>query len=223
MKKTLVLLALCIFTFALFWADAETYTYKSDEFGIFIIGWSKAGNLAYGRMTSDCGNYGPCKELSVVIMDMVEDKLIWNHTTGPDGGISGNVYESFAQFWSGEYTIIAGALSEKGIQSNCSECRIIDTNSLQAQYEMTVKVVEEEDPETPGFSKTSIYVFDSKGRKKRVSQDAGYSPTSRTVLGFVKSPFEKRIALLVRTDYSGPEMGSSSYAFIGCHLTYGFK
>ena len=48
MKKILILSALSIFTLALLWTDSAVYTYKSDEYGMYIIGWSKAGNLAYG-------------------------------------------------------------------------------------------------------------------------------------------------------------------------------
>ncbi|MBN1798782.1 MAG: hypothetical protein JW822_09395 [Spirochaetales bacterium] len=223
MKKNFMLAALCVCALGLPWADSAVYTYKTGEYGIFIIGWSKGGKLAYGRSTGDCGNYGPCRQFSVTLMDMVDDKQVWGHSTGPEGNIAGSTYENFAQFWNGEYATIAAALSGNKIQSACSGCMIMDTNSLQEQYGITVEVMTDEDPETPGFSKTSIIVYDGAGRKKTVSADSGFSPTKQTVLGFVKSPFEKRIALLVRTDYSGPEMGSSSYAFIGCHLAYGFN
>jgi hypothetical protein len=223
MKKILVLSALSIFALALLWTDSAAYTYKSDEYGMYIIGWSKAGNFAYGRSISDCGNYGPCTQLSVVIMDMVEDKQVWSHSTGPEGGISGKTYKNFSEFWNGENTLITTALLGRGIKPDCADCRIMDTSSLREQYGITVEVMTEEDPETPGFSKTSIIVYDGVGRQKTVSEDSRSLPVSQTVLGFVKSPFEKRIALLVRTDYSGPEMGNKSYAFIGCHLAYGFN
>jgi hypothetical protein len=149
MKKTFVFLIVCIVSLSLLWADSAAYTYKSAEHGVYIIGWSKAGNLAYGKLTSSCGNYGPCTQLSVVIMDMVEDKQVWSHTTGPEGEISGKTYKSFSEFWNGENTVITTALLGRGIKPACSECRIIDISSLREQYGITVEVMTDEDPETP--------------------------------------------------------------------------
>ncbi|GIU81169.1 MAG: hypothetical protein D6687_10185 [Acidobacteria bacterium] len=212
----------------------EEFTEMEKEKSLIVekfypIGWSKDGKFAYLVEPADeaCG----CYFAKVVVQDLRSDKKLWSYSyVGKEGA-----KESIDTFWKSnkkkisqklrKYGIIA--LSTGGFALIKGDIRWRD-NLLRAELKVTKNPDIEDD-----FNKISSIVLEliseRKGRKTIYAERFGPKSYSgildARVVGYLKSPFEARVAFIlvkVRRGYEGlPHVTVNEV--IGADLISGFK
>jgi hypothetical protein len=200
----------------------------------YPIGWSKSGNFAYYTEPVDeaCG----CYYANLYILDLKSDKVLWKFEHQGDDFESakaeGKPY-SFATMWRANQKLFNGKLREYGIEPQGPTALL----SFPARYNGDIITADFQTKEKEGLGDQGLYgvvgsmtlQLNSKRNGKKAVLDYTYKeegiPLYVGMLGYVKSPFEPRIAVIlieIVRGYEGPP-NVGSVMITGASLQSGFK
>ena len=195
----------------------------------YPIGWSENGAFAYIVEPADeaCG----CYFANLVIKDLKTDKVLWHfdyESTGFDE--KDNKPKSIRAFWQFNQKLFSKKLREHQIRQKTGFVLeffpIINDGD-----ELTVTLSVERDRkrwETQFVSAIGVQVSSKRKGKKIVYEDRDLADSQvldATLLGYLKSSLEPRIALIlieVHRGYEGPP-NVAKVKLVGSDLSSGFK
>jgi hypothetical protein len=195
----------------------------------FPIGWSKDGKFAYYAEPGDeaCG----CYFGELFILDTVNDKELWSFKYNGLDDQDKPKYRAITDLWRKNRKLFSNKLNQYGIipQGRFSLLRF-PINSASDQLRADLKIEENKDEETRIYSivkKATLHISSRRGGKKIVHEETypEYGPLDIKVLGYLKSPYEQRVAIIVlevQRGYEGPPHTTHVNVF-GSSLTTGFK
>ncbi len=197
--------------------EAEVYLEFRD---LAVIGWSQDGKIAYVTWKDSSDGYGPCADLKVVVQSLVSDKILWSYDFFDD--YSG----AFEEVWKAQYPNFYRKLQEYGIVEHDTPLR-----SFPAEYDRWTVTCEVETIE--GNQEYGDYDIDyelravSPGRGVKVihSGNGVQGLQQAVVYGYLRSPYEDRIAVVLLEIYRGWEGPPSPVepVIVGCNLKSGFQ
>lgn len=199
---------------------------------LYPIGWSKDGKFAYYSEPGDeaCG----CYFANLVILDLVNDKVLWSFKyDGSDDAEKKGAPKSIRALWRKNRKLFSDKLRTYGIEPGRSFA--LGTFPFMwkgARLMADVKLKEKTDEDSRLYgtvTHASVQLISRREGRKTVwdhafSQDETY-PLDLDVVGYVKSPFEDRIAIIliqVFRGYEGPPH-STNIEVAGASLSRGFK
>jgi hypothetical protein len=205
-----------------------------DTENFYPIGWSKSGNFAYYTEPVDeaCG----CYFAKLFIVDLKSDKVLWKFEHQGDDFESdkkaGKPY-SFATMWRANQKLFSGKLREYGIEPQGRAALL----SFPASYKGDVVTADFKTKEKEGLGDQAIYgivgninlQLNSKRNGRKTVLDYSYKeegiPLYVGMVGYLKSPFEPRIAIILMEIYRGYEgpPNTGTVMIAGAHLETGFK
>lgn len=200
-----------------YYNDGVNMLYLTDV-EIYILGWSEDGKLAFLENRGIDGRGG--NDLYFTILDLVNDKPAFSHNYYYYDETDNCTLE---QFIKNNYKEIDKNLKKYGIkiQKTSYQPLPLKLNGSTYNFDITVK---ESGPGQYGFNEMIFFVDGTKNntQKKRITTSAGLC-NKALVTGYLKSPYENRIALIVahsRYIFEGSEIFLNFY---GCNLDKGFK
>lgn len=204
-----------------------------EEF--YPIGWSKDGKFAYYLEPPDeaCG----CYFGQLVILDLVNDKVLWSFDyNGLDhqGEEEKNAPKSINDLWRTNQKLFSDKLREHNIVPQGRFAFLLfPINYNGDQLKPDLKIKENKNEETSYYShvlQAELQLLSKRNGKKTVFEntygtDQEATPLDLKVLGYLKSPFEPRIAVMmieVHRGYEGPPH-PTHVKIVGSSLASGFK
>ncbi|HEX8920006.1 MAG TPA: hypothetical protein VF766_00925 [Pyrinomonadaceae bacterium] len=209
-------------------------TFYTENF--YPIGWSKSGNFAYYVEPVDeaCG----CYFAKLFILDLKSDKVLWTFEHEGDSidedQKAGKPY-SFSTLWRAKRKLFTDKLREHGIEpqgrfSLLSFPASYKGDSLMADFKAKRKDGLGEDAKIYGVVGTLNLQLASKRNGKKTVLDYSYPgedglPLYVGMVGYVQSPFEPRIAVILMEIYRGYEgpPNTGTVKIVGANLATGFK
>ncbi|MCQ2252138.1 MAG: hypothetical protein MJZ61_01675 [Bacteroidales bacterium] len=203
-----------------YYKESDSYIFEK----FYPIGWSKDGHFAYVVEPADeaAGLYF----FQLVIRNMISDKdvYVWKPEDEMESG-------SVRQVWKDNQMSFAAKLNEyKIVPDNNIKLLGTEFNTANNKYKVTIENKMETEPDF-GFEvvkTTNIFI---KSPELGVKQIFSYTENDaniclgRIVQGVIKSPFEERVAVLVRTEecgYEGPPNVIKTF-LVGSDLERSFK
>jgi hypothetical protein len=203
--------------------------------GFYPIGWSKDGKFAYYSEPADeaCG----CYFAKLVILDLRNDKVLWSFDyNGMDeqNEDEKNVPKSINDLWRRNRKLFSDKLREHNIVAQRPfNLLLFPINQAGDQLRADLAIKENKDEETRlyGIVSQATLQLISKRNGKKTILDKKYDseddpqPLEMKVMGYTKSPFEPRIAVLlieVHRGYEGPPH-TTHIKIVGSSLSSGFK
>jgi hypothetical protein len=200
-----------------------------EEF--YPIGWSKDGKFAYYTEPADeaCGCY--FAELSIV--DTVSDKVLWSfeYSGLDEENPDKPKYKAITDLWAKNRKLFSAKLNQYGIVALARPALLtFPINHAGDQLGTDLKIEEETDQEKRLYStvkKATLRLTSRRSGAKTVYEEAHpeYGPLTVRVLGYLKSPYEPRVAVVMIEAWRGYE-GPPHVTRIkvaGASLTAGFK
>ena len=211
-------------------APAELQYYKpSNEYifqKLYPIGWSKDGKFAYVIEPADeaAGLYF----FKLRIQSMISDKIVYEWELDPDEGVETG---SVKQMWKENQMTFAAALNEHKIIP-LKDIKLLGTefNTEEGKFKVTIENQMETDPDF-GFEVVKTTNIDIRASELGTKRIYSYTENDynqclgRIVQGVIKSPYEKRVAVLVKEElrgYEGPPNVVRSF-LVGADLERSFK
>ena len=211
-------------------APAELQYYKASNEYIFQkfypIGWSKDGKFAYVIEPADeaAGLYF----FKLRIQSMISDKIVYEWELDPDEGVETG---SVKQMWKENQMTFAAALNEHKIIPQ-KDIKLLGTefNTEEGKFKVTIENKMETDPDF-GFEVVKTTNIDIKASELGSKRIYSYTENDynqclgRIVQGVIKSPYEKRVAVLVKEElrgYEGPPNVVREF-LVGADLERSFK
>lgn len=195
----------------------------------FPIGWSKDGKFAYYTEPGDeaCG----CYFGRLIILDTVNDKELWSFKYDGLDDQDKPKYGAITDLWRKNRKPFSDKLNQYGIipQGSFSLLKF-PINNAGDQLKADLKIEENKDEETRIYSivkKATLQISSQRGGTKIVHEESypEYGPLDVKVLGYLKSPYEQRVAIIVlevQRGYEGPPH-TTHVKIVGSSLTTGFK
>ncbi len=195
----------------------------------FPIGWSKDGKFAYYTEPGDeaCG----CYFGQLIILDTVNDKELWLFKYDGLDDQDNPKYRAITDLWRKNRKLFSDKLNQYGIipQGRFGLLRF-PLNHAGDQLRANLKIEENKDEETRYYSKikkATLQISSRRGGAKTVHEESypEYGPLDMEVLGYLKSPYEQRVAIIllgVWRGYEGPPH-TTHVNVVGASLTTGFK
>lgn len=197
----------------------------------FPIGWSKDGKFAYYIEPGDeaCG----CYFAKLFITDLVNDKVLWSFEYDGQEEVDPDKpkYRAIADLWRKNRKAFSEKLNQYGIIPQRPFALLsFPINHAGDQLRTNLKIEEETDEEKrlySGVKKATLEINSRRGGTKSVYQTANaeYGPLDVKVLGYLKSPYQPRVAVImieVWRGYEGPPH-VTNVKIAGASLTTGFK
>lgn len=195
----------------------------------FPVGWSKDGKFAYYTEPGDeaCG----CYFGQLIILDTVNDKELWSFKYDGLDDQDKPKYKAITDLWRKNRRLFSDKLNQYGIiaQGSFSLLRF-PIASAGDQLRADLKIEETSDQEARiygAIKKATLQISSQRGGTKIVHEESypEYGPLDMKVLGYLKSPYEQRIAIIVlevQRGYEGPPH-TTHVKVVGSSLTTGFK
>jgi hypothetical protein len=201
----------------------------------YPIGWSKDGKLAYYVEPGDeaCG----CYFAKLVIKDLKSDKVLWQFdydSSDLQDTMKNRTPESLAALWRYKRELFNSKLKEHNI---IAQARFA-LSPFPAAYEgdqltadlKTKEATREEQDQSLGVIKSASLQLSSKRKGRKTIFEQTYKvdeslPLDMKVLGYLKSPCEPRVAVVmveVWRGYEGPPHTTHT-TIVGSTLDTGFK
>ena len=196
----------------------------------YPIGWSRDGRFAY--LVEPGGEDCDCYLARLVVQDMRTDKILWEHKHEGEQAETGGPKDTLASFWRKNQELFSKKLSEYGIEAGKSFALLgpqIDFRGDSLTPQLSIKT--DKDSLGPGQISSVRLQLDSKRRGKKVVYEEHYSNESygsligAKVFGYLKSPFEPLVALImieVHWGWEGPPHTTATRV-IGSSLLNGFQ
>lgn len=202
--------------------------------GFYPIGWSKDGKFAY--YTEPVDEACDCYFAKLFILDLKTDKVLWSFDydseTIEEAQKEKRPY-SFNTLWKQKRELFNGKLKEHGIVPQGRFALLPfpirqDGEQLAATVKLREKAGMEDDMRIYGDIDRATLMLTSRRSGQKVVLERDYPegmPLDVKALGYIKSPFEQRVALIFIEVYRGyegpPHVGQVNVA--GASLTTGFK
>jgi hypothetical protein len=195
----------------------------------FPVGWSKDGKFAYYTEPGDeaCG----CYFGQLIILDTVSDKELWSFKYDGLDHQDKPKYRAITDLWRKNRKLFSDKLNQYGIipQARFGLLKF-PINNAGDQLRADLKIEENKDEETRIYSKVkkaTLQISSRRGGTKTVYQESypEYGPLDMKVLGYLKSPYEQRVAIIlldVQRGYEGPPH-TTHVKVVGASLATGFK
>jgi hypothetical protein len=203
--------------------------------GFYPIGWSKDGKFAYYAEPGDeaCG----CYFGQLFILDLKNDKVLWSFNyNGLDyqGEENKNTPKSINDLWRKNRKLFSDKLREHNIVPQGRFAFLSFPISYDGdQLSTELKIKENKNEETSYYSavlQAELQLISKRNGKKTVYENTYGKPEEATplslkVLGYLKSPFEPRIAVMLIEIYRGYEgpPHTTHIKIVGSSLSSGFK
>jgi hypothetical protein len=209
-------------------------TFYTENF--YPIGWSKDGNFAYYVEPVDeaCG----CYFAKLFILDLKSDKVLWKFEHEGDSieeeQKAGKPY-SLVTLWRANRKLFSDKLREHGIEPQGRNLLL----SFPASYKGDILMADLKTKEKEGLGEdANLYgvvgkltlQLNSKRSGKKTVLDYTYPegealPLYVGAVGYVQSPFEPRIAVILMEIYRGYEgpPNTGTVKIVGANLETGFK
>lgn len=177
-----------------------------DEF--YALGWSRSNAFAYLERRS----VGPGRWARFRVVDLVDDRVLyeseWPDTEGPP------------DWWATKETQIEGVFGRFGLVPNDYQLGLFPLILDNEFYTLVLRAHRTE----PAWIDRLEVVTHSTGRGLKVVSDAGGAWRWATLLGFVPSPFENRLALILLVQPAGwaGDRQPLRFAVAGLSLKAGF-
>jgi hypothetical protein len=201
----------------------------------YPIGWSKNGNFAYYTepVDEECG----CYFAELFILDLKTDKILWKFEHRgdftDDDKKAGKPY-SFITMWRANQKLFSGKLREYGIEPQgrtplLSFPATYGGDRLTADFKTRNREGLGEDARIYGVVGHLFLQINSQRNGKKTVLDYAYTdeaiPLYVGMVGYVKSPFEPRVAIILMEIYRGWEgpPNTGSVKIVGADLVSGFK
>lgn len=185
------------------------------DFGIepfYPIGWSKDGKFAYYLEPVDeaCG----CYFGKLVIVDLKNDAVVWqfDYTSESDEERNDKKPKSLAALWAANRKLFSDKLNENNIEPQRTT-RVLPlpvtykTDRLTPSLSIERKPMREEDRIYGDISRARVQLTSRRNGMKTVL-DQKYpdaKPLYVGTVGYLKSPFEPRVAIILVEIYRGYE------------------
>lgn len=198
----------------------------------YPIGWSKDGKLAYYVEPGDeaCG----CYFAKLVIKDLRSDKVLWQFdydSSELQDTLKNRTPESLAALWRYRRDLFNSKLREHNIVARGRFALL----SFPAAYEgdqlsADLRTKETSGEQLYGVISNAVLQLSSKRKGRKTIFEETYkadegSPLDMKVLGYLQSPFEPRVAVVmiaVWRGYEGPPH-TTHVTIVGASLDTGFK
>lgn len=183
---------------------------------IYPLGWSEDGKFAY---VSETSSFGVNTHLELIVRDLTEDKDIVSERWADE-------YDDFPNFWKSEQSIIAKTITQHTIiPSNTFELFDFPYDYQGISYSPKLSTSHYDS----GAAKNQkLIIQKSDGASKQIfseeHEDFEFGLRKSKVIGYMKSPIEPRIAVMVLDEIKAME--NDVYlriSIIGCHIEKGFK
>ncbi len=197
----------------------------------YPIGWSKDGKLAYYLEPGDeaCG----CYYAKLVIKDLKTDKVLWqfdNDSSDLQDTLKKRTPESLSALWRYKRDLFNSKLREYDIKAQGQFALLLfPINYDGDQLTADLKTKETAEDQSYGIISNAVLHLTSKRKGKKTIFEKIYKademPLDLKVLGYLKSPFEPRAAVIlidVWRGYEGPPHVTHT-TVIGSSLEDGFK
>ena len=196
---------------------------------LFPLGWSRDGKFAYYTEPGDeaCG----CYFAKLFITDLVNDKVLWSFDYNGLDDQDNPKYRAMRDLWRKNRKLFSDKLNQYGIipQRPFTLLRF-PINHAGDQIIPDLKIEDETDEEKRNYSqvkKATLRLDSRRGGGKTIYEQAypEYGPLAVKVLGYLKSPYEQRIAAImieVWRGYEGPPH-TTHITVAGASLTTRFK
>lgn len=199
---------------------------------IYPVGWSKDGKLAYYLEPGDeaCG----CYFAKLVIKDLKSDAVLWQFdydSSELQDTMKRRTPESLPSLWRFKRELFASKLREhRIIPQRRFALLLFPASHMGDRLDADLKTTETRANQDYGIIKGAVLQLASqrKGRKTVFEQTYGTDealPLDMKVLGYFKSPFEPRIAVVliyVWRGYEGPPH-VTHFQIVGASLDSGFR
>ena len=242
MKYTILILISFTFFYSQIFAQQKTFSepsewvyYKTDqdEFmepmydKLFPIGFSKEGLFAYIVEPADeaCG----CYFMNFIITNLKTDNVVWEFKY--EGSLEDYLeeQENMKSIWKKNKLLFEEKLNTFGIiQQKSIKLEKFPVHYSGNGYKATLNSYkkEKEDWGIEVVVQNQIWLTSSRSGKKMVFNEAFSTDNfilSANISGFIKSPYEDRIAIMLKQERRGWEGPPNviSFQFIGAHLTDG--
>lgn len=200
-----------------------------EEF--YPIGWSKDGKFAYYTEPGDeaCG----CYFGELYIVDTVSDKVVWSfkYNGSDDEDPEKPKYRAITDLWAKNRKLFSDKLSQYGIVALARPALLtFPINQAGDRLSANLIIQEETDAEKRIYStvkKATLRLASRRSGAKTIYEEAHpeYGPLDVEVLGYLKSPFEPRAAVVLIEAWRGYEGPPhiTRVKVVGASLTTGFK
>ncbi len=204
---------------------------ESSDYGLYPIGFSSNGYFAYVIWHDFIDPVGPVADFHFYVQNLKTDEIAvkFDYMNSDDCvDDQGYLVEDLSYVWSHYYDQFAFLLSDYNIvQSSCTfrqfpldydgsriSCELVTQDSGRINYCLG------EDP----MISYDLYAVSSVAGRKHIHSGGGEGLALAEVLGYYRSPYEDRIAVIVREAVPGFECTlDSSLQIVGCNLKSGFR
>lgn len=193
---------------------------------LYVFGWSHDGKFAYALVDQPPyrGGYG----FSCEIVDARTDQVLWSHYDHSDRFGWDGSDAPLAPAWERNLSMLKEQLGAFGVEP-AATARIEPLPLQRGTDEFTAVVNEwRVNPDTSPYGNGVVgYTLTLRSRErgsKVIAQRAHLFTTDIEVVGYVRSPFENRIVLVVAESgnaYGGERF--TDFTVIGAHLEAGFE
>jgi hypothetical protein len=201
----------------------------------YPVGWSKDGKLAYYVEPGDeaCG----CYFAKLVIKDLKTDKVLWQFdydSSDLQDTMKNRTPESLAALWRYKRDLFNSKLREHNIVAQGRNAfsvfpTMYEGDQLAAEL-ITKEATQDVQEQSLGVIQSAVLQLRSKRKGKKTVFEQAYKPEESLpldmkVLGYLKSPFEPRVAIVmveIWRGYEGPPHTTHT-TVVGSSLDTGFK
>ncbi len=188
---------------------------------LFLLGWSRDGKLAYVYEPPDeaCG----CYFFRLVVQDMVSDKVLWEYKYDSGDLTKPGEMSNVAEVWRAQGEQFEDRLRSFGIVRKDA---VLQPLSPRLEPVFHTTRVKENQFGFPHISAYEIEMRSPEGAKsifKSGRMDPG--PLEVSSPGYLASPFEERIAVIVQETWRGWEgpPHTARLRLVGCDLKAGWR
>ncbi|OHD56436.1 MAG: hypothetical protein A2Y33_15725 [Spirochaetes bacterium GWF1_51_8] len=186
----------------------------------YPVGWSKDGKFAYFTYSSFEYNGTANTIFKFVIQNLIDDKLVWETTFAKGKEVS------LAEVWAKYENEINAKLAQNKISQYEGELGKFPFKTAKGAVDYEVRVTQKKS--SLGYTyidSIEFHAFLGKTGDKIIYKEKNSQAIRLSVPGFMKSPFEDRVAIVLlkvkRSDEEG--LYPVEIQIIGCHLGIGFK
>jgi len=188
--------------------DENGFSYLNDRFS--PIGWSGDGKFAYALEPADeaCG----CYFFSIYVQDMATDKILWKWEF--DNADNPENETDFSKIWKQNSKFFTNKLNEFKIQP-VSYTKLSFFPIIKGDASLSCAISNSFIENPLGFiniRETKLYLKSNNKTEKKIyhknfrpeKEEYSYQ-LSNAVVGYLKNPFENRIAIIYSPQYRGYE------------------
>ncbi len=203
----------------------ESFPSKSyhDMSFLYFVGFSQDGKVAFLKQEEQDGKGST--DLYFIVQDLVSDEILWNLQAPTDESYWMGK-DLMTLFLADNEDLIDQKLADYGIRiAPCSYEKLPYTGENGERIDARIESKDTGKLYYDMFSiiRYSCIACDGAGRKKTVVSGKELPASEAFVCGYVKNPYEDRLALVIAEAVYGFEGCDILYSLAGCDMKKGFK